>query len=85
MDSKLSPERAELHIFYCHKRSFILNKEMSDSEIREVPPAQEAPENSEILQEGEDGIYGWKFHRGPLIAALILTALFYLFVFYWVE
>jgi hypothetical protein len=34
--------------------------------------------------EGEDGLYGWGFHRGPLIAAIILTAIFYIFVFLWV-
>ena len=33
----------------------------------------------------EEGLYGWSFHRGPLLAALVLTVLFYVFVFLWVD
>ena len=35
--------------------------------------------------EEEDGLYGWKFHRGPLLVAIVLTVIFYIFVFLWVD
>ena len=35
--------------------------------------------------EEEEGLYGWKFHKGPLLAAVILTVVFYIFVFLWVD
>ena len=35
--------------------------------------------------EEEEGLYGWKFHKGPLIAAIVLTVVFYIFVFLWVD
>lgn len=36
-------------------------------------------------KEEDEGLYGWKFHRGPLLAAVVLTVLFYIFVFLWVD
>lgn len=36
-------------------------------------------------EEEDEGLYGWKFHRGPLLAAVVLTVLFYIFVFLWVD
>ena len=35
--------------------------------------------------EDEEGLYGWRFHKGPLLAAIILTVIFYVFVFLWVD
>ena len=35
--------------------------------------------------EDEEGLYGWKFHRGPLLVAIVLTVIFYIFVFLWVD
>jgi len=35
--------------------------------------------------EEEEGLYGWKFHKGPLLAAIVLTVIFYIFVFLWVD
>lgn len=33
----------------------------------------------------EEGLYGWKFHKGPLLVAIVLTVIFYIFVFLWVD
>ena len=29
--------------------------------------------------------YGWEFHKKPLIYALVLTILFYLFIFFYIN
>lgn len=47
---------------------------------------KEAPKPEfDYSEEEADGLYGWKFHKGPLIAAVVLTVVFYLLVFLWVD
>ncbi len=36
-------------------------------------------------EEEQDGLFGWSFHKGPVIAALALTLLLYILVFLWVD
>lgn len=50
-----------------------------------VGAGQEPQADFDYPDEGEDGLYGWKFHRGPLLLAIILTVIFYIFVFVWVD
>jgi hypothetical protein len=63
---------------------------MSDEKEKSLAQnPEEKPESpldpARIEKEQEEGLYGWKFHRGPLLAAVILTVLFYIFVFLWVD
>lgn len=39
--------------------------------------------NDQNKQPNEDE-FGWKFHRGPLIVSIILTALFYIAIYIYV-
>jgi len=58
-----------------------VNREKEKSELQENDPGAEIG----YSQEEDEGLYGWNFHKGPLFAALILTILFYVFVFMWVD
>ena len=40
-----------------------------------TPAPKERPDGE------EDNIYGWRFHLGPLVIALVLTLVFYIAVF----
>jgi len=40
--------------------------------------------SSEQNKEDQDNEFGWKFHRGPLIASIIVTAVFYILIFIYV-
>jgi len=61
--------------------------ERKDPQRKEEPvgAAQESQAEFDYPDEGEDGLYGWKFHRGPLLLAIVLTVIFYIFVFVWVD
>ena len=44
------------------------NKEPMTAEEEEAPPYE---------------TYGWEFHKGPLLYAVILTVVFYAFIFFY--
>ena len=47
--------------------------------------AREPQAEFDYPDQEEDGVYGWRFHRGPLLVAIVLTVIFYIFVFLWVD
>lgn len=55
---------------------------MSESEKQKT--AMNAQE-TQPEEEHEYDVYNWEFHKIPILAAGILTVLFYLFVFFWVR
>lgn len=43
------------------------------------------PRTPSIEKNKEPEPYGWEFHKGPLAIALILTVIFYAFVYFFVK
>jgi hypothetical protein len=41
--------------------------------------------NSETQDDNPYDAYGWEFHKRPLLYAVILTILFYAFVFFYIN
>ncbi len=52
-----------------------MENENMTSRIEEQSPPEESPYEA----------YGWDFHKKPLIYALIVTALFYAFIFFFIN
>lgn len=48
----------------------------------EIRPSEEIPQETD---QSEPEPFGWEFHKGPLLIALILTVVFYAFVFFFVN
>ena len=46
---------------------------------------QVQPEKEQETSLLDDEPYGWEFHKKPLLYALILTALFYAFIFFYIS
>jgi len=57
-----------------------------EPQIEEVEvEAQESQVEFGYPDEDDEGLYGWKFHKAPLLVAIVLTVIFYIFVFLWVD
>ncbi|RJP21604.1 MAG: hypothetical protein C4527_23200 [Candidatus Omnitrophota bacterium] len=54
-----------------------------------MEPEKEQPfeenQESESPESYRYEAYGWEFHKKPLLYALILTVLFYLFIFFYIS
>jgi len=47
--------------------------------------AAEEQLNKDLHEESPYDAYGWQFHKWPLLYALVLTVLFYAFVFFYIN
>lgn len=48
----------------------------------------EKNENQDLEQQQKESpydVYGWEFHKKPILYALVLTILFYAFVFFYIN
>jgi hypothetical protein len=62
-----------------------LDQETATQNTENEAPNGETGDDFGYHEEEDEGLYGWRFHKVPLIVAVVVTLIFYAFMFYWVD